>query len=1431
MKILLVEDDEQTAAMVASALTLDRHVVNIATDGQIGLELAETYAYDLILLDVQLPKVDGVTVCRQLRSQGHTTPILLLTARNQPSDKIKGLDAGADDYVVKPFDLDELKARVRALLRRGTSSTLPVLTWEHLQLDPNAGEVRYNGKLLPLTRKEYCLLELFLRHPQRVFSRNIIIDRLWSAEDSPLESAVTTHIKDLRRKLKAGGLTTELIETVYGLGYRLKPPPTTGSSAGLAADRPNRSSDSSASALTQSSANLPPDLTAVQQVLARFRSTLTDQIAVLQQFGLALQAGSQEAPLRQQAQQEAHKLAGSLGIFGYPQGSDWARELEQLLAAADPIEVNRYQQLVQAIEQQLAQPPRPLNAYPDATASPSPVTLDPQPVVLVVDDDPLVLAQLQHEAVAAGVQLVGAPHPEAARHLVAQIQPNLVLLDLNFGNAPEDGLTLLAELGRQDPALPVLVFTQRNSLLDRVRVSRLGGRGFLAKSLPLEQVMQTIVQVLRGSQSAAARVLVVDDDADTLASLTELLQPWGLQVIPLEDPQLFWDVLTATAPDLLVLDLDLPTFSGIDLCQVVRQDPQWGNLPILMATTHTDATTIQQVFAAGADDFIAKPMVGPELVTRITSRIERVRLRQQLAQLEHDHPLYSSQPDSIVRQTHQKLTSALQAAKIGTWQLFLPTEELLASAQCKANVGLPPEADLSYSRLLQHIHPEDRERVQQLIRQSLLTQTDYKAEYRCIWPDGSLHWVLASGHPTYAEDGTAIRMDGITLDITDRKQAEAALQDLLERFELVTRGSQDGIWEVRYTSWDDLGDPQREVYYSPRLRELLGYSEQELLNTPESYLSRIHPDDLQRVMEAVRAHLFERAPYQDVEHRMLTASGEYRWVSARGQALWAEDGQPLRFAGSVRDITDRRQVEAELRQAKVELEARVAERTAELQQGLARLQQAQAETQKFICLIESSNDFIGIASLEGQALYVNKAGQMLVGLEGDEAVRCTHISDYFLPDDLEEFQTQILPTAMQQGRWVGEYRFRHFQTGEPIPVHYNFFTVRDETGQPIALATVTQDIRHRKQAEAALRESEAKFRSLSECSPIGIFMTDVQGEVIYINPRIQEICGCSYEQSLGSGWLQCIHPDERDAVAAQWYQAIREQRRYVNVERYLHRDGTIRCGQVQTAPIFAADGGLIGYVGTVEDITESRAIEQIKNEFISVVSHELRTPLTSIHGSLGLLASGIYDDKPDKARRMIEIAVADTDRLVRLVNDILDLERLESGKVVLEKQSCDVFQLMQRSVEAMHAIAQSAHITLSITPVTAQVWANPDAIIQTLTNLLSNAIKFSPAHTTVWLTAEPMTTSLLPALAPVPYVRFAVRDQGRGIPPDKLETIFGRFQQVDASDSRQKGGTGLGLAICQSIVQQHNGQIWAERNPDSGSTFYFTLPSLPSEAS
>ena len=221
MKILLIEDDNRIAEPLAEELTHQRHVVDIALDGLEGWEYANSIEYDLILLDLMLPKLDGITLCKRLRSSQYKGLIFMLTARDTTTDKVIGLDAGADDYLVKPFEIEELAARIRALSRRSREIKESILNYGELQLNPSTCNVTYKAKPLSLTPKEYLILELFLRNPNHVFSRSALLDKLWEVEQISGEETIKTHLTNLRKKLRIAGSKEDLIETVYGIGYRL----------------------------------------------------------------------------------------------------------------------------------------------------------------------------------------------------------------------------------------------------------------------------------------------------------------------------------------------------------------------------------------------------------------------------------------------------------------------------------------------------------------------------------------------------------------------------------------------------------------------------------------------------------------------------------------------------------------------------------------------------------------------------------------------------------------------------------------------------------------------------------------------------------------------------------------------------------------------------------------------------------------------------------------------------------------------------------------------------------------------------------------------------------------------------------------------------------------------------------------------------------
>jgi signal transduction histidine kinase len=232
---------------------------------------------------------------------------------------------------------------------------------------------------------------------------------------------------------------------------------------------------------------------------------------------------------------------------------------------------------------------------------------------------------------------------------------------------------------------------------------------------------------------------------------------------------------------------------------------------------------------------------------------------------------------------------------------------------------------------------------------------------------------------------------------------------------------------------------------------------------------------------------------------------------------------------------------------------------------------------------------------------------------------------------------------------------------------------------------------------------------------------------------------------------------------------------------------------------------------------ERAELERMKDEFLSIVSHELRTPLTSIRGSLGLLAGGVLGELPERGQRMIEIASTNTDRLVRLINDILDIEKMQSGRLEMNREVLSAAEVVNDALELMQAMARDAGVVLAAATEDTSFFADRDRMQQTFSNLISNAVKFSEPGKEVHVSARREDDEVI----------FSVADSGRGIPEDKLDLVFERFQQVDSSDARDKGGTGLGLPICKEIVERHGGRIWLESALGRGTTFFFTIPDVP----
>ncbi|MGB3293952.1 MAG: response regulator [Phormidesmis sp.] len=526
MKFLLVEDDLAFAESVKQLLETHYYSVDLAADGYMALEMADVFSYDLILLDWMLPKRTGMQVCQALRDQGDRTPIILMTTKDSETDEVAGLDAGADDYLVKPFGFEELLARIRALLRRAEGMASPILEWGDLRLDPSSAQVsccQANGEEMPivLTPKEYGLLEVFMRNPSRIFSLDALLDKVWPFDDAPTTGAIRTHIKGLRQKLKPVGLA-EVIDTVYGLGYRLSPAIAVVVPRQDTGKTPQKASTAVAESTATPQITPEVDLSALwQPVQASYLQRVESLARTLDELPVGDQQNVHEA-----IASEAHTLAGSLGSFGFVEATPQCRQIERIFR--------------------------------------------------------------EHDA-------LGSEQLLALRVAIAKVREMIT---------PAAQISVSVTAAEQVPG-------QRSEGLAGAKLQKLDLRA-----------------------TPAAKLLIVDDDPAMLTLLQGLLSNWGFRMRLLSDPQQFWQTLEQFNPDLVILDIEMPHFSGFDLCQALRDQPRWSDLPVLFLSAHTEADAIQKVFAIGADDYIRKPIVAAELVARITTWLARARSRRTQAEID-----------------------------------------------------------------------------------------------------------------------------------------------------------------------------------------------------------------------------------------------------------------------------------------------------------------------------------------------------------------------------------------------------------------------------------------------------------------------------------------------------------------------------------------------------------------------------------------------------------------------------------------------------------------------------------------------------------------------------------------------------------------------------------------------------------------------------
>ncbi|MCG0239204.1 MAG: ATP-binding protein [Firmicutes bacterium] len=405
---------------------------------------------------------------------------------------------------------------------------------------------------------------------------------------------------------------------------------------------------------------------------------------------------------------------------------------------------------------------------------------------------------------------------------------------------------------------------------------------------------------------------------------------------------------------------------------------------------------------------------------------------------------------------------------------------------------------------------------------------------------------------------------------------------------------------------------------------------------------------------------------------------------------------------------------------------------------------------------------------------------------------------------------QMWRSLHETGRWVGELINRR-KDGSLWVSFLSITRIDDAEGRVRAYVGIARDITERRRLEEQLQAQSTRLDALLDAMVSGVLMFDNDDRCVVANGRMTEILGVGQEALIGQ---------PRSRLAERMRHLFREPEVLTAPTETGRRCLTTREEPPRHfteywAPVATAEGVVLGRLFTFRDVTREAEIDRMKSEFIATVSHELRTPMTSVKGALGLLLAGAAGEVTPAQRELLTIALNNTDRLIRLINDVLDLSRIEAGRMELHRQPVQVAAAVRSALQELevYRVQRQIEVATEIPPDLPPVYADPDRLGQVLVNLLGNAFKFS----------DPGGRVTVRARTEEGMVRVEVSDTGPGIPPEDLERIFERFYRVSGPTSR-KGGTGLGLAICRAIVQEHGGRIWAESRLGEGSTFIFTLP-------
>ncbi len=757
-----------------------------------------------------------------------------------------------------------------------------------------------------------------------------------------------------------------------------------------------------------------------------------------------------------------------------------------------------------------------------------------------------------------------------------------------------------------------------------------------------------------------------------------------------------------------------------------------------------------------------------------------------------------------LKTSNSRYELVLEGAGSGIWDWDVPNKRVHYSSRWKASRGYAAdEISDSETEWSSGIHPEDAPRVTAAIHEHFAGRAEiFEEEYRVRCKDGSYIWILDRGKAIRDTDGQVVRMAGSEIDITKRKQAEAALRESEERYR--------GLMESLNSAISTIDFDGRFLYMNDMAAEKLGGKPQELIGRN---IKELFPESIASFQLAAIQNVFQ-SDREAVFESISGGKGDFRWYRFALQPLHNEMGQTTRILVNATDIHDLKTAQQDLQDLNRTLEQKVAQRTAEVQD-----------------LYDNAPTGYHSLDVSGNFVMINQTELNWLGYAREEVIGRA-ARDFLTKTGREAFRENF-PIFLERG-WLKDLELEFIRKdGSILPVSLNATAVRDESGNLMISRSTLFDITERKKAECALRESEEQNRLLFEESPIPITLLDETGRFIRANRAYEQLAGISRSALYGktSEEIGLIDSQVVHSLEKAMLESLSGGGNFTVMEHPLTSvDGTRRIVESHTflLPINSVTHILV----TTNDISAHKKAEEalrqanleleramrMKDEFLATMSHELRTPLTGILGLSEALQMGIYGGLSDKQRQMVGNVENSGRHLLALINDVLDLSKVEAGKLELEICRCSLEDICRASLQLTRSMAHQKRQQVSYSAAGIPILLDADArrIKQVLINLFSNAIKFTPENGEWGLIVEPDQENQ--------QVRLIVWDKGIGIAPENLPKLFQPFTQIDGSLAREYSGTGLGLALVRRLVELHLGSVAVESSLGEGSRFIVTLP-------